>query len=463
MTSLQERYQILSELGRGGMGVVYKAKDKMLGRVVAVKRLHKADNQILIDRFLSEAKSIAALNHPNIIQIYDIGQDSEGLYITTEFVDGTDLEKMVKKRKLPPKVAYKIFVPVCQALEYAHQQGVIHRDIKPANILVTQGGAPKVADFGLARMESMVDQEQTGMIMGTRAYASPEQFTDAKHVDHRTDIYSLGAMFYEMLTGKSPQFFRESDIPAAFRKIILQSMERDLQRRYGSVKAVLRDLAAVARGRPASKPAPTPTPEPAQQTILGKDEVEMVLVPAGAFRFGPDGRLIELPAFYIDKFPVTNARFAALVPGFTYPPGLDDHPATKVTWLDANAYARQVGKRLPTEAEWEKAARGDDGRVYPWGNEFSPERANTFESKIGMTTPVDAYPDGASPCGALDMAGNVWEWTSTWLDRRKHARVLKGGAFNGEAKHALCHARFAYPEKGLLPAAGFRCVRSAGG
>ncbi len=462
MSTFNERYQIINELGRGGMGVVYKAKDTMLGRIVAVKRLLSRDNKMAIDRFMGEAKSIAALNHPNIIQIYDIGRDEEGLFITTEFVDGLDLYKFMQTRQqLPLKVALKLYVPICKAMSYAHEAGVIHRDIKPANILLTKDGQPKIADFGLARTESMKDLEKTGMIMGSKLYASPEQFMDAKHIDHRTDIYSLGAMFYEMITGKSPQFFRETDLPPVFAPLVLKMMQRDPAMRYQSVKQMLAELMTVVRSG-ASAPAAAPAPAtPRQPVAATAAKEEMILVPAGAFRFGPQGQTITLPAFYIDRYPVTNAQFAQFKPSHVFPPEWADHPATKMTWVEANAYARMIGKRLPTEQEWEKAARGIDGRPFPWGNQFSPERCNTIEAQINQTTPVNAYPEGRSVYGAIDMAGNVWEWTTTYLDERQTARVLKGGAFNGAAKFALCHARFAYPEQGLLPTAGFRCAMSA--
>jgi serine/threonine-protein kinase len=462
------RYQILAELGRGGMGVVYKARDVKLDRIVALKRLLTKDNRLFIDRFMKEAKSIAAMNHPNIIQIFDIGEDGEGFFITTEFVEGTDLSKLIAKQKqLPPKSALRVFVPVCRAMQYAHEKGVIHRDIKPANILLTADGTPKIADFGLARLESEKDLEKTGIIMGTQFYASPEQFTDTKHVDHRTDIYSLGAMFYEMITGFSPRYFRESEIPQLVRAIVLKAMENERDKRYQSVKALLEDLNAIwqaVQSAPTMAPAPAAPPtvlREAPPAVLAADDGEMILVPAGPFRFGPDNRVINLPAFYIDKYPVTNRAYARVVPGHVFPPAEANHPVTKISWLEANAYARKLGKRLPEEAEWEKAARGADGRQYPWGNVFNPNCGNTFESHIGTTTPVDAYPEGKSPYGVCDLAGNVWEWTNTYLDERHVARVLKGGAFNGEAKFALCHARFAYPEKGVFPAAGFRCVRNA--
>ncbi|MBZ0272600.1 serine/threonine protein kinase, partial [bacterium] len=244
--SAADRYEIVTELGRGGMGVVYKARDSMLGRVVALKRVLARDNKLVIKRFLGEAKSIAALNHPNIIQIYDIGEDAEGLYITTEFVEGTDLYRLLRKKgALEGKVAIRLVIPICKAMAYAHARGVIHRDIKPANVLLTADGMPKIADFGLARLDDMKAQEMTGMVMGTQSYASPEQFKDSKHVDHRTDIYSIGAMFFEMLTGIRPQHFRESAVPDPFKQVVLKALEHDRARRYQQLEEMIRDLDAL--------------------------------------------------------------------------------------------------------------------------------------------------------------------------------------------------------------------------
>ena len=468
MNGLLNRYKIIDELGRGGMGVVYKVRDTKLGRTVALKRLRTKDNLTLIERFEGEAKSIAALNHPNIIQIFDFGRDAEGLYITTEYVDGTDLHKLIQNQGLLlPKVAMKLIVPICQALEYAHQRKVIHRDIKPANILINREGVPKIADFGLARTESMKSLEVTGVIMGTRAYASPEQFTDAKHIDHRTDIYSVGCMFYQMVTGKNPQFLREVDIPDPLAPIILKAVEREASRRYSSLRVMLSDLADVARAEPAGGQAPVVPVEPVQSaspeepTVQSLRDTNMILIPEGPFPFGEQGQQVSLEAFFIDKFPVTNEQFARFKSNHSYSPDEANHPATHVTWIEANHYARKMGKRLPTEAEWEKAARGAEGNLFPWGNTFSPEFCNTAASKIDSTTPVDSYPEGQSKYGVMDLAGNVWEWTSSYLDERKTARILKGGAYNGQSKFALAYARFAYPEKGSMPTAGFRCARGA--
>ncbi|MCL4235154.1 MAG: SUMF1/EgtB/PvdO family nonheme iron enzyme [Deltaproteobacteria bacterium] len=477
--NFDNRYRILQELGRGGMGVVYKAEDTVLGRFVAIKRLLMRGRASLVERFMAEARSAAQLRHPNVVTIYDFNKDAEGLYIVSEFIDGTDLHKLLRaKGALPPAVACELLLPVLDAMRTAHDMKIIHRDIKPANILIELVPnpreprkprlVPKVADFGLARLESDKELELTGMVMGTQNYASPEQFRDSKHVDHRTDIYSLGAMFFEMLTNQKPQYLREPNIPPAFRKIILKATETDLTKRYQNLMEMVRDIQSVMEiaKRRTAEPAPPPPPrgqqppeEPMPSDVAAL--ANMILIASGPFPFGPEAVPVDLPAYYIDRYPVANAQFARFKPSHQYPPEEAEHPATRVSFLEAAAYAQSQGKRLPTEEEWEKAAAGPQGLPFPWGRQFELGRCNTIEAGFGGTTPVHAFPEGRSVYGVMDMSGNVWEWTSTWLDERKSARVLKGGAFNGEAKFVTCQARFAYPERGLTPHFGFRCVKSA--
>ncbi len=183
--------------------------------------------------------------------------------------------------------------------------------------------------------------------------------------------------------------------------------------------------------------------------IIARDGKEMILIPAGEFLMGPNKQKVYLPAYYIDRTPVTNAEYKAFVDatGYSFPPhwrqgkpvpGTEDHPVVQVTWFDAAAYAQWAGKRLPTAAEWEKAARGTDGRIYPWGDEFDPKRLNCGEGGPFKTTPVGQYsPQGDSPYGVVDMAGNVYEWTDDgsqvttmgirggcWLDGREQAQTF---------------------------------------
>jgi len=232
------RYEILSTIGQGGMGVVYKAQDNRLRRVVALKRLRSnlSDFQNAIDRFFNEAKSIATLNHQNIVQIYDYGEDVEGHYIAMEYVDGITMKDYLgQKGKLNAEEATRIILSLARGLATAHGRGVIHRDIKPGNILLDKSNKAKLTDFGLARVADSEDITRTGFMMGTPDYCSPEQLRDAKNVDHRTDIYSLGATFYEMVAGQSPKYFREEYPPGGIQPLIKKAMSSDPKRRYQTV------------------------------------------------------------------------------------------------------------------------------------------------------------------------------------------------------------------------------------
>jgi len=199
---------------------------------------------------------------------------------------------------------------------------------------------------------------------------------------------------------------------------------------------------------------------------------EMVLIPAGPFLMGaPKPATVELPEFLIARFPVTNADYAEFVratghrrpkhwSAVGYREGLARHPVTYVSWEDAAAYCRWAGLRLPTEAEWEKAARGTEAQAFPWGQEFIPENCNTSESKTDGTRPVDAHPGGVSPYGIWDMAGNVWEWTSTEYEQGGPWRVVKGGSWDFKGHHdSRCATRAYFQPVFRNGAIGFRCAR----
>jgi serine/threonine protein kinase len=213
-------YEIVEPLGAGGMGEVYKARDARLNRTVAIKTSHAQFS----DRFEREARAIAALNHPNICQLYDVGPD----YLVMELIDGPTLAGRIAGGRIPPAEALPIARQIAEALEAAHEKGIVHRDLKPANIKITPDGAVKVLDFGLAKSEAAaaaaadstnsptltISPTRAGMILGTAAYMSPEQARGAA-VDQRSDIWSFGAVMYEMLAGR-PAFTGEttSDILA---------------------------------------------------------------------------------------------------------------------------------------------------------------------------------------------------------------------------------------------------------
>ena len=158
-------------------------------------------------------------------------------------------------------------------------------------------------------------------------------------------------------------------------------------------------------------------------------ETAMAKIEAGEFKAGENKTTASTGAFEIDKFEVTHAEFKKFRPDHVIPEGKEKHPVTEVTYFDAEEYCDAAGKRLPTGAEWEKAARGTDGREYPWGDEFDTSKVNTIESGSNSTSPVGAFPAGASPSGAMDMSGNVWEWVDEWASDEKKYKTLRGGSF----------------------------------
>jgi serine/threonine-protein kinase len=208
MISTLGRYEILAELGQGAMGTVYKARDPLLDRVVAIKTVNltlpKDEVAEYEARFYQEAKAAGQLSHPNIVTIYDIGKSERLAYMAMEILEGQELRQMLGSGAAISMVqALEIAAQVADALEYAHERGIIHRDIKPANIMVLKDGMVKITDFGIARMRNNEVKTMTGMILGSPKYMSPEQVA-GKRADGRSDIFSLGVVLYEMLTGTSP-------------------------------------------------------------------------------------------------------------------------------------------------------------------------------------------------------------------------------------------------------------------
>src|SRR5271156_1339930 len=262
---LAQRYEVLSLLGEGGMGAVYKARDVELSRMVALKviRPDLARNRAILDRFKQELILATQVTHRNVVRIYDLGE-AEGIkFITMEYVEGEDLAAILHRRvKLPPREAVAVIEQVCRALEAAHSVGVIHRDLKPQNIMwETASGRILVMDFGLAKTLEGERMTQTGAMVGTMEYMSPEQAL-AGNLDQRSDIFSLGLIFYELLTGQTP--FRadsalaslikrtqervvplsefDKSIPPELSQIVSRSLERDLALRYQTAAELLADL-----------------------------------------------------------------------------------------------------------------------------------------------------------------------------------------------------------------------------
>jgi serine/threonine-protein kinase len=237
-------YRIVAELGRGGMGIVYKAHEESLNRFVAIKVLgdHLAEDETQIERFLREARSAASLNHPNIVQIYAVSEEAGKHFFVMEYVSGRSLQQILKSSgPLDPLQVARIALQTASGLQAAHERGIIHRDIKPANLLIDDRGLVKIADFGLALMASGVSRlTATGMFMGTPGYLSPEQCLD-QEIDHRTDIYSLGVTLFEALAGKVPF---AADSPLALLRQIVEVEPPDLGELKPEVDPELRAIVA---------------------------------------------------------------------------------------------------------------------------------------------------------------------------------------------------------------------------
>jgi len=307
-------YMLEGEIGRGGMGVVYRGTQKSLQRQVAIKILpaRLAADQHFVARFDREALTLATLNHPNIVQIIDRGickapQEIAALsggnicFLVMEFVEGVSLRHLLNQQKLTPDQALAIVPQVCAALEYAHGKGVVHRDIKPENILLTPDGTAKITDFGLARIvhgdgeRARQTLTHSNVLMGTPDYMAPEQREKAKAVDHRADIFSLGVIFYEMLTGELPigRFpapSKKVHVDIRLDEVILKSLEKEPDLRYQRASHVSQDVSRISREAvaPVSPGAPAESaPKTAEPSLPKTGKGATVNVPG--VEMGPEG------------------------------------------------------------------------------------------------------------------------------------------------------------------------------
>lgn len=269
--------EIIECLGRGGMGVVYKARQKSLNRLVALKLLapERADDPQFASRFEKEAHALAALNHPHIVAVHDFGQAGGFYFLLMEFVDGVNLRQLLQSKKLTPKEALSIVPPVCEALQYAHDHGIVHRDIKPENLLLDKEGRVKIADFGIAKMLGVaspgegVEESQPA---GTPQYMAPEQMEHGA-ADHRSDIYSLGVVLYELLTGEMPGGklqppSHKVQLDVRLDAIVLRALELKPELRYQTAGEFRTQVETIAFGPPPQKiPVDTETAVAARQKI----------------------------------------------------------------------------------------------------------------------------------------------------------------------------------------------------
>ena len=249
------------------MGEVLLATDLRLGRKVAIKRIlgDAAKSRTAVSRFLTEAKSIAALNHPNIVQIYDYGRAKDGPFLILEYVEGKSLLERCQKGAIPLEEAVDLTCQLCDGLSKAHDANIIHRDIKPANVLLTNDGIPKLTDFGLAKDEAADGGlSVAGAVLGTLDFMPPEQRKDVALTDSRSDLWSLAATLYQMVTGKSPRIIRLKDVPQSLQDVLSKALEDEKDDRYQTAREFRDALRASQRAQTA--------PVPEQVAELGAGE-----------------------------------------------------------------------------------------------------------------------------------------------------------------------------------------------
>ncbi len=550
MDFLDKRYAIMDTIAAGGMGKIYKARDTRLERICVVKEMissYKTQEDIdyCIKRFKAEAMILARLKHDNLPEVYDYFVDRGRYYLIMEYVEGNDLEIILEQKGkpgLPDTDVVSWSKQILSVLIYLHEQTppIIYRDLKPSNIIIRKAdNRAMLIDFGIARVVQSKTQKTA---VGTVGYTPVEQYRGEP--EPRSDIYALGVTMHHLISGVAPIPFQFEDlkkivsgISHRVSDVVMKAVEHEPEDRFSSAREMLDALTGkTSEVKNEKKPRKVevvevkPPPKASDTRVVlhptiasEKDNSTMILIPEGEFLMGNDrgpedempARQVHLRPYYIDKYPVTNGQFETFVKNTGYKGKLDwqlystpqtiKHPVINITWNDARNYAGWAGKRLPTEAEWEKAARGTDGRLYPWGNDvrlnncnnlylnekrLAGERAKLLEMEEKYllyfkrkswrgTLPTGCFPDGASPYGVMDMIGNVFEWCFDWYDKDYYkgapsynpqgpgddnessffrGKALRGGSWNKEIY--TCSQRTCKGNKDISPLEwGFRCVK----
>lgn len=256
LTELLPDHEVEALIGKGGMGAVYRARQTSLDRAVALKVLvEPVADAGFAERFQREAQALASLSHPGIVSVYDFGRAGDYWYLTMELVDGTDLRRVIDGRSVTPRESLSIVSQVCEALQYAHDKGVVHRDIKPGNVLLDRDGRVRITDFGLAKMTGQrpsMTLTRASQVMGTPHYMAPEQMETPLAVDHRADLYSVGVVLYELLTGELPMGnfalpSQRMQVDVRLDEVVLRALEREPPKRYQSASAVRSDVDEVVK------------------------------------------------------------------------------------------------------------------------------------------------------------------------------------------------------------------------
>lgn len=507
-----DRFVDWQPVGVGGSADVYRVFDSELGIPLAIKILKQAhrDDSRYIESLRREVLISRRLRHTNICPIHDLYEGERGVGIVMDLIEGHDLKHWIKAQRgklldtMPKRLS--LFAKLAAALTVAHSL-IIHRDLKPGNIFLRKGDItdPVIMDFGLSSRDEGDRAHQ--LEGGTPKYMAPEQYLGTE-LDQRADLYALGILAYELLTdgqipacslkdvyktGMLPSFKAEeivppsafcAAIPPELDRLVLSLIEHDRERRPASaadVSAVLGKVVLLDPFRPLTRLDERP---PA------------IAISAGSYVVGDKGgracdqpqKRIRLSAFQIGVTPVTNAQYRRFLAatGYRAPVlighpvfGADNHPVVMVNWDDAAAYARWAGGRLPTELEWEAAARsGEASNIYPWGATPPQTIQANIDNLCAATTPVGSYSMGHSKNGLMDCCGNVWEWCAdNWdesllkvistddQDPRSVAmndmRALRGGSFDSPAMAGRTSFRHHLERSAMRADIGFRIVFGA--
>jgi formylglycine-generating enzyme required for sulfatase activity/predicted Ser/Thr protein kinase len=521
----EERYQFVKKLGEGGMGVVYLCNDTWLKREVAIKTLKPPEGEATqewreaVQRLIREAQAAASLKHPRIVAVYDVIPDGSSPSIIMEYVRGRTLAEAARLGA-PAELSFALraLTECAGALDYAHSRGRVHRDFKPLNVMLDDAGCAIIMDFGIAKLLDSQTDLTHGNIIGTWQYMSPEQM-NAAPVDARSDQYSLAVVAYQLLTGCrafeaetlaalcSMVLFEEPPtasarnlgLPKAVDAVLTKALAKKAAERYGSctefvttLEATLRPLAAGA-AKPNQDTGLTVT-IPAVIAKAGHSAGDVRVneidgqryrwIPPGSFQMGcspgdADCNENEKPAhevtisrgFWMGETPVTVGAYRRYAQAREQPmpsKGDDSLPVVSLTWDDAASYCNWAGGRLPTEAEWEYAARaGTTGPRYGNLDDTVWHRGNSG----GGRKPVGEKQPNAF--GLFDTLGNVWEWTADWYEEKYYkagekqdpqgppkgtTRTLRGGSWSVIPETARLSLRDWYVPRDGYNSIGFRCV-----
>lgn len=515
-SSYESRLINWTTIGKGAQGTVYKVWDTELQLNVAVKIIASVStkNQKAIDRLRNEVKISRRLRHMGIAAIYDIVNLSDDrIALVMELIEGCVLKDWIKTCK-DDRWRYSddfliILKRLLEALIVAHRDHVVHRDIKPDNIMLRNSdiNMPILLDFGIALNSQLTPD---GLRCGTPLYMSPEQWIHPEKTSCQSDIYSLGVMAYEFFAGRLPScslgksankmFISHYSIDeilsicsynarvtAPIDQLIRSMMSYEPEKRPASTQEIFNKLSNLSLTSKEKSVSNTNN----QTNLLKK--MLFVKVPEGYFYIGTAGKegnktehprlRIYISTFSISINPITNREYKQFLEatGHQFPPfikdalfGAEDHPIVGITWDEAQKFCQWFGGDLPTEAQWEKAAKGTDGRIYPWGNHFDTIHANIDMCQT-TTTKTGSFTSGVSPYGCLDMAGNIREWCKDWYDPKYYQRinsgeinpmcqnigkekVLRGGGFRSFKDEARCTFRGHGALNLREPDIGFRIV-----